>query len=262
LSNGDDRWQTLITQAISQQPDEPHLATQYDSYIDTASKPHKLICDDGSPYSVKFINNPHGDGKAIATEQIVALAGDLIDAPVPRVDLISVSDELVNLIKTSFPASPASAGIHHGSKWAEGYSGRTGLAHQDENRDKFAALDVLYTWLLAGDHQWIYRNTHPNDVLSVDHSAFFPGGPNWQRDGLLAACATVASDPQLNALNLTDTDRAITLERLLAVTDNDIARLVARPPDSWNITLEDRVALAIYVSERKTKTLALFGQGE
>ncbi|MFY9556605.1 MAG: hypothetical protein WAV20_16060 [Blastocatellia bacterium] len=233
MSNGDDKWALLINQAIEQQADEPHVATQYDSFINTASKPHKLVCDDGSRYAVKFINNPHGDGKAIATEQIVALAGALIDAPVPRVDLIQVSDDLVNIIKSTFFDSPASAGIHHGSKWVDGYSGPLGLTYQDLNRDKFAALDVLYTWLLAGDHQWIYRNTRPNDVLSVDHSAFFPGGPNWQSYGLLGACTGVTPDPHLAALNLTDADRATTLERLLAVTDNDIASLAPRARKEW-----------------------------
>jgi hypothetical protein len=48
-------------------------------------------------------------------------------------------------------------GVHHGSRWADGFSDRLALAYQDENREAFGALDVLYSWTYcAGDHQWIY----------------------------------------------------------------------------------------------------------
>lgn len=60
------------------------------------------MCDNGVHYLVKFRNNPHGDGRAIVAEEVVALAGSLIGAPVPRVDLVDVLAELVATIKVPF----------------------------------------------------------------------------------------------------------------------------------------------------------------
>ena len=45
-----------------------------------------------------------------------------------------------------------------------------------------------------GDHQWIYRATAPNHVLSVDHTMFFPGGFGWTLRRLAAGLATVTRD--------------------------------------------------------------------
>ena len=74
------------------------------------------------------------------------------------------------------------AGISHGSQLVPNCSEREAYRYVDiaENRERFAKLAVLYGWMSAGDHQFIYRHDPPNLVHSVDHGHFFPGGPNWQ----------------------------------------------------------------------------------
>jgi hypothetical protein len=92
---------------------------------------------------------------------------------VPGVAIVEVPADLVDEIRgkpelgLGFDPLP---GLHHGSVWALGYSDRQGIEYVDVNRERFGCLDVLYTWVWAGDQQWIYKNEPPHEVMSVDHS--------------------------------------------------------------------------------------------
>ena len=252
-------WRALI-EAASEDPPPARTAVEWIEGLGTASQPQKFICGDTALYLVKFANNPHGDGKGNVTEQVVALAGALIGAPVPEATLVEVSAELLGALQLPDFAGP---GLHHGSRWAHGYSDRQHLAYVDENRERFGALDILYAWMLCvGDHQWIYRNEPPHEVLSVDHTSFFPGGPAWTAEGLRAESTHPAPDPTLATLNLTPTDRGPALERLRAVRNADLARVVAAPPSEWGISPDERVAVAAYLAGRRDAVLALFGAKE
>ena len=260
LVEGQEQDWTALIQAASEDTPQTRTAVEWVEGLGTASQPQKFICDDAALYLVKFTNNPHGDGKGNVAEQIVARAGALIGAPVPEAGLVEVSAELLGA-----PQLPdfAGAGVHHGSRWAHGYSDRQHLAYVDENRERFGALDVLYAWMLCvGDHQWIYRNEAPHEVLSVDHTSFFPGSPAWTAEGLRAESTNPAPDATLATLNLTPTDRGPALEKLRAVSDADIARVVAAPPSEWGISVDERVALAAYLAGRKDAVLELFGAKE
>jgi hypothetical protein len=257
------QWASLIREVTDQsQFANPPRAVQYAGQEQTASQPRHFLCDDGEHYLVKFANNPHGDGRATVAEQIVARCGATIGAPVPRVETVEVPADLLSVLGIVFPTGPATAGLHHGSRWEDGFSARQSLAYFESNRAKFGALDVLYAWLLCtGDHQWIYRNAEPHDVLSVDHTSFLPGGQGWTAQGLQANKASVSRDPIVSTLNLTHPDRAETLALLDSVDEADIARIVIRPPDTWGITIDERIALAAYLWERRDGTLRLFRGG-
>ena len=227
--------------------------------VSTASQPQKFMCDDGQLYLVKLTNNPHGDGKGNVAEQVVARAGALIGAPVPEVALIELAAELIGASQLPVVPDP---GLHHGSRWAYGYTDRQHLAYVDQNRDRFGALDVLYAWTFcSGDHQWIYRNEPPHHVLSVDHTQFFHGGPGWTAEGLRANSTNMTADATLASLTLTSADRGPALERLRLVTEDDIARIVSVPPSEWGVSMAERVALAQYLHQRREAVLRLFDGG-
>jgi hypothetical protein len=149
-------------------------------------------------------------------------------------------------------------GVHHGSRWADGFSDRLALAYQDENREAFGALDVLYSWTYcAGDHQWIYRLEEPHEVLSVDHTVFFGGAPEWDETSLTGTPA-VASDPMFDPVRLRHQDRAAALEKLEALTPANLAEIVAAPPTDWGVTASARQALAHYLADRRDGVLGLY----
>lgn len=221
-----------------------------------------IKCDDGALYSVKFRNNPHGDGRSLFTEQVVGLLGKLIGAPVPDVRPVSVTAELLAAVQIDIGGGAVEAGLHHGSCWADGFSDRLDfLRYPDRNRVEFAALRLLYSWLLCtGDHQVIYRNSEPHDVLSVDHGLFLPGSHNWSLQTLRGHRDVLQLDPMFDTLNLADDEHQPALDRLALVSCEAIADVAAAPPAEWGISQEERVGFADYVSRRKMELIAHFGR--
>lgn len=254
----------LISAAANNRP-APVTAQRHDGGLGSATRPQKFTCSDDALYAVKFIQNNHGDGRGVFNEQVVALCGALIDAPVPRVEAIEVPASIAAALDRDRAAldidfSPR-PGVHHGSRWMSNYSDRAGLVHVAENRQRFGALDVLYTWLTCtSDHQWIYANDPPHEVLSVDHSTFLPGGFGWTRTTLAAEQMNVSPDPELATLGLLEGDCRAAVSRLGQVTDQAVAAVVARPPDSWGVSSEERVALAEFILARKDALLNQYGQ--
>jgi len=86
-------WDTLITTAMASRP-QPRTAITHAGGFTSATRPQKFICDNGELYVVKFKENMHGDGRGLFTEQVVAIAGRLIGAPVADVELVEVAHPL------------------------------------------------------------------------------------------------------------------------------------------------------------------------
>ena len=243
-------------------PPGEHTAKRHDGGLTTASRPQKFTCeeDENELWLVKLAGNTHGGGKGIFNEQVAGLAGRLLAAPVAGVALVRVPQALAEALsqdptlQLDYVPEP---GVHHGSLWVgANMSDRMGIAYVDENRERLGALQVLYTWLAcASDHQWIYDNDAPHEVFSVDHMAFFPNGPHWTEAGLQASVGNVTLDPAFSPAGLTASDRASTVARLKNVTDQEIAEIVARPPDEWGVTLSERIAVASYLSERRERVV-------
>jgi len=260
-SSAEPDWNAIIA-AATERVRPAVVAQEHIERLQSASKPQKFRCDDGELYAVKFLGNPDGDGRAIFTEQITALLGRLIGAPVPEVRLVSVTAELLAPLGIEFNGVAATPGLHHGSRWAHGYSDRSGLTrYPDRNRALLAALHLLYSWMYCtDDHQVIYRNTEPHDVLSVDHSRFLPGGTGWSSQSLADRQDDFEMDPQFKTLNLDGADYDATLGRIETVGAGEIADVVGAPPDEWGVSQADRVAIAGYIAHRRTKLLANFGR--
>src|SRR5205814_9540295 len=101
-------------------------------------------------------------------------------------------------------------GHPHGTRWVPDCTDASRVQNQQlpEKRPRFAALAVLYGWVLAGNEQFIYHTTTPQLVVSVDHGHFFPNGPDWSIPSIGGA-----PPPQLNPLiagacHFTEAERA------------------------------------------------------
>jgi hypothetical protein len=216
------------------------------------SHPVALSCDDGNIYVVKGKQV----GRAIVNEQVVALLGVSIGAPVGEPALIDIPLELIEIEpRLAFLA----AGIAHGNVYVPDCSERAWIDHQSDlgNRPRFALLAVLYGWALAGDHQLIYPNSPPHLVLSVDHGHFFPGGPEWTRTVLDNWPPAVLSQEIVSVCGLTSAELDIALASLEEVTEAMIISAVSVPPEDWGIEDEDRLTLVRYLSRRQRDLLAL-----
>jgi len=164
---------------------------------------------------LKLRGNPYGNGRAIFSEQVVALLGRLIGAPVPEVRLVTITAELLALVNIDLGGHAAAPGLHHGSCWANGFSDRMDFVrYRDRNREAFAALHLLYSWLqCAGDQQ---------DAVPLD-PAFAP-------------------------LDLLPAEYGPALDKLEAVAADAIADVVSTPPEEWGISRDDRMAFAGHIS--------------
>jgi len=191
--------------------------------------------------------------RAIVNDQIVGRIGECLAAPVGTVALIDVPAELIAIQPDMAHMAP---GISHGCLLISDCSERSTLANLalSENRLRFALLAVLYGWMWAGDHQFIYRNVPPQIVYSVDHGHFF--GQNWNTQSLQSAPPATMDTLIATRCPFTrqEVDEART--RLGKVGEEQIAQAVAMPPDDWGICLDERLALATYLAQRRDALLA------
>lgn len=242
-------WRVHIEAQAEYRP-EPIPARTFLRTYHTSSRPVQLLCSDGFEYVVKGRNS----GRAIVNEQIVGRLGPLIDAPVASVELISVPEELVEV---SWEMAHIPPGICHGSRYIHNTSGRSWLEYLREsaNRNRIAALAVLYGWMHAGDHQLIYENAPPHFVHSVDHGHFMPEpeGPEWRLEDLIAYPEPRPDRHLMEDGMLSMASLRPTAEKLQMVTDERIAFAVAVSPDDWGITMDERMVLAEYLALRRSQ---------
>jgi hypothetical protein len=212
----------------------------------TFSQPVLVSCDDGRDYVVKG----QQVGRAIVNDQIVAHLGAAMGAPTGEVALVEIPAELIAIEPQLRHITP---GVAHGCLYIENCTERAAIQHVmlPENRERFAALAILYGWMDAHDHQFIYRNVAPELVYSVDHGHFFPNGPNWTPESLQTAPppapdATLMADCMLDHKLLHSA-----CSRLGMIDDEHIATILAVPPMTWACPLGDRVALGAYLADRR-----------
>jgi len=249
-----EEWREAILNKKNSRPN-PIKATTYLAKISTASQPVKITANNGKDYLVKGLQN----NRMIVNEQVVGVLGELLGAPVPSPTLIDLPDAL---IKTQNEMSHMPPGVSHGSPWVSDCSDRDNhVKHTDlpENKPRFTALAVLYSWVHGNDKQWIYSNNSPYLVYSVDHGHFFPGGPEWKVNDLKNNL-NVQIDPIFNSCGFTSEDFKPFYAKLGTSKHEMIAEAVARPPDSWSIDDDERIELAIYLEERCEKLLQLLGK--
>lgn len=251
-----DDWAEKIRDRVAAPHDAPMCETPEKDW-GSASGPVLCRCSDGFRYVVKDSRNRGGQDirRVMVTEQIVGRLGARIQAPVANVNFVDVPAELIARNASMAHMLP---GLAHGSKWIVDCTDREGVRYQTSpgNPGRFALLAVLYTWTHASDHQFIYEKAPPNAVHSVDHGYFFHGGPDWTVDTLRAASTPTRLDAVFDPCNLQPDDVASAGRELRSVTEDDIATIVSAPPDTWGLTLDERVSLAGYLAHRRSALLA------
>lgn len=218
-----------------------------------ASGSIKFLCAGGQIYVAKGTRNKIG----LVAEHVVARLGQLLEAPVGDVTLLEVPDAL----RADAQVLAMGPGPAHAIKWIENITDRGALTHFDvpANRDRFASLCTLYSLAGAGDHQLFYSTTEPRLVHSLDHGHFFPGGPNWTAASLTVA-APATLDRWFAPAGLTSAELASVRLKLEAITDGNIADILAGPPAEWPFTQEQRDALGSYLRTRRDTLLTLIPQ--
>lgn len=228
------------------------VAVTYRKRLPGVSRSVLLVCDDGNEYVVKG----RQVGRPIITDQVVGRLGMAMGAPVGHVSLVHVPRELIVLQPELQHLQP---GVAHGNLWIAGCSeDREPYNHVSvsENRPRFALIAVLYGWIEAHDHQFIYQKSSPRLVYSVDHGHFLPGSIGWSQATLTAPTAPATVDARtMQVCHCTSREINDACCRLQRITNDDIAHAVAVPPDDWGIDLDERIVLAMYLARRRKELL-------
>ncbi len=229
-------------------PEEPIIATTIRRGWKSSAKPVLVRGIDGNDYVVKGKQA----GRQIINDRVVAKLGQAMQAPVGEPYLIEISPELIEINPEFSYLAP---GIAHGTKFIPNCSDdRELFLHVDKskNLERFASLAILYGWMYASDHQFIYKKQSPRLVYSVDHGNFFVGSPEWTIERLCRQVAPAAPDHLIGTtyrLDPTDLDcEVFGLQE--EISDQTIVQAVGGVPEEWGITIDERLALVEYLIKR------------
>jgi hypothetical protein len=258
IARGDDlsaeAWRALIIAAADQRP-TPVSAQTFLHGWNTNARPVLLHCEDGHEYVVKG----RQVGRALVADQVVGYLGSLLTAPVPPVVLVDVPGELIQAEPAMAHMSP---GVGHGCRWVPGCMDSVHITHAGRtwNRPRFALLAILYGLARADDRQMIYAMDGSGLVYSVDHGHFLPDGPGWTVQALGAYPSAVPDRIIVQECQLRPEELEVAGAALSILTDQALATAVARPPDEWRISLDERVGLAYYLAKRRDELLTSLGR--
>ena len=235
----------LYLKQLLEQPIKTIEAKTYWKRWRTKSNPVLLQCADGKKYVVKGKQA----GRQIINDQIVARLGLAIEAPVGNPKIINISQELIDIEPE---LQDFGAGTAHGTEFIPNCIDEWTLIATSEpkNRIRLATLALLYGWTHANDRQFIFRQTPPRIIYSVDHGHFFPNPPEWRIADLEQDTFAVL-DSEFENCNFTDDELKIVYDILNEVTDSTIVQVVAFPREDWGITFAERWAMINYLIERK-----------
>jgi hypothetical protein len=256
------QWERSLKRAAERRA-IPHAIDVCRYVYPSQSAPAQMAKGHGCEYVVKSVWCELQDysSRVLVNDRIVGLLANRLRFPVPSVTLVhvdqSVKDMYPDLLHHIRP------GYGHGSKWVDCTPRNNTLKHANipENRIRYAQLAVLWGWMYAGDDfQYFYTNrtnsSLPNLVLSIDHGNFFPGGPKWTAESL-TQCDRAEPDGRIMLdAQVTQQELTSAIMNLDEISDNQIAWAVAGPPDEWQFTLPDRVAMCEYLSRRRVELLS------
>lgn len=242
-------------EAIRDAQTRPPRAVAAVSYLgrwETSSSPVLLGCSDGRDYAVKGSNA----GKKAVNDQVIGRLARAMHAPVPRVALVEVPEELVLAEPLMGHIAP---GLAHGSELERDSYESYMVEHASapENRARYARLALLWGWTRASDRQYMYGEDPPHLVSSFDHSHFFPGGPDWTRITLNGRLAVGLDDELSHYCRFKPSEVEEAAKLLKGISHAHIARAVAAPPGAWGIDISERVALATFLAKRRIELLNL-----
>lgn len=247
------RWEQELKAAISH-PVGSIQAVEFTRAWRTKSEPVLLKCEDDFEYVVKG----QQAGRQIVNDQLVARLGELLQAPVGKPAIVYVPQELIDNERN---LCGFRAGTAHGTRLIKGcFDVRCSSAsdliatNEPDNRLRLILLAVLYSWTHANDHQFLYKKNPPRLIYSVDHGHFFPNSPNWTIEDLendsFEGFDAIFDHCTFNTIELMEAR-----ERLEAITESQILRVVAAPPLDWDFTIEERLAMIAYLVRRQRELL-------
>lgn len=250
-----EQWRDALESAIAQ-PEELLFVEHFLKVWNTSARPALFRCYDNQKYMIKG----QQAGRQIVNDQIVARLGITINATVGYPRIAEIDSELSEGYPELDYLTPGTA---HATLFIEGCKDERDLTkfytQQAENIPRFASLCVLYGWVLARDHQFLFEKQYPNRVYSVDHGHFFPGGPNWTHETLSQAPAAEL-DTHLRILcsfSRESPEIRNALEQLDQVSEDQIIQAVAAPPNEWGLTMEERVTMVEYLVKRQKELINL-----
>ncbi|MEA2512414.1 MAG: hypothetical protein QOJ59_1901 [Thermomicrobiales bacterium] len=259
------RWRLLIETASALIPC-PLQAVEFRAITRHGkTRPVVLLCTDGT-YEKEYVVKGRGEiihakghihPKTLFNDHVVGRLGVAMGAPVADVELIEIPDVLIQM---NWSMAHLLGGIAHGSRLIPMTTDAETVLHcgLPENGTRFSLLAILFGWIhVEEDLQFIYDRTPPQLVHSVDHGDCFPNGPNWRVSDLAATKTVAPLDAITTACGLGETALRQAAEALRTIEDGTIAAALSAPPAEWLVPLDERVALAMYLSRRRDQLLAL-----
>jgi hypothetical protein len=227
------KWSRLINEERATGQASTELEAQiFLRALDGGGRPALITASDDKDYAIKGECLAY-ESFALVTERLVGLTGNKIGAPVPPVQLVRVSQELID---NQQEMSHFKAGIFHGSAWVDDCEDSRDILHVnvDENRQRFASLAILFGFLYPCDLQFLYE-THSNRLVwSADHGMFeLPSGSDVAK--LLAMPPAEPFEKIVTGASLSFSDLSDACKNLDALTDRAIAGIVISLPDEWEV---------------------------
>lgn len=258
MSEIEDKWRALLTGSGAPVA-APVRAMTYLETRHSASRPVKVSGSDGRLY---FVKGGHA-GRQLVNDQLVGRLGMALGSPNATVAHVEISSDLVDIetqLHNGF-GNPGrfAPGVWHGSLVIDDVSNeREGFAHhgEPENRARFARLAILYGWTHGSDHQFVYNNQPPRLVHSYDHGHFFPSGPEWNIGTLTGAGLAVPDVQIVTSCGLTPDEIRAASDNLAALDpDAVILAALGNVLDHWNVSLDEKIALAVFLETRRRQLL-------
>jgi hypothetical protein len=242
------RWRLSLSEAIKDN-EEPVLITTFRRYLTSSARPVFARGIGKCEYVVKGKQA----GRQIITDHIVARLGLAMGSPVGEAQIVEISPDLLEAEFAFLSPGKAHATIFIPNCFDD----RDTRIYKDHsgNGERFALLSVLFGWVESQDEQFIYQKTHPCLVYSVDHGRFFPGGYDWSIETLKSASKAQVNRQLVVSCELTNDEISTALSRLEQVTEEKIIQAVARPPDEWGITMDERIAIVEFLIKRQYELL-------
>lgn len=233
-------------------PEEPIIAMHIRSGWRSSAKPVLIRAIDKNEYVVKGKQA----GRQIINDRVVAKLGQAMQAPVGEPYLIEISQDLIDF-HPEF--SYLATGIAHGTKFIPDCSNDDELFLHPKNLERFAYLAILYGWMYASDHQFVFKRQSPHLVYSVDHGNFFIGSPKWTIESLKRISSPAKPDYLIvSRYKLKDKNLSPALDALREITEQAIVQTIGNIPQEWGISIDERLCLVEYLIKRQGELLASF----
>lgn len=254
-------WRQLIEDAASRRP-KPLPALEYRAAFATQTMPVVLLCEETGGHMAEYVvkaKSSYVGWRSLFNEQVIGRLGQALGAPVPPIALIDVPNELIAGL---FQMRHMLDGIAHGSRVISHVTDSDTVRNYriPENRARFAALAVLYGWVGVDDVwelEFIYDQSPSGMVYSVDHGDFFPRGPEWRARDLERHPPAIPNPTLRFRCGLRRAELSAVAAELSRMSNTMIAEAVSAPPDRWEVPIEDRIAVARYLSLRRDELLAI-----